>query len=103
MTIVSLTAIQPKAGADWTAIQKQISAGNEIAKRHGAENVTVMATMAGGPATGGVTILTTASDWTAYGRTQDAMWADPEMQALTANPDSPIATWHTYVSQTLDI
>jgi len=25
------------------------------------------------------------------------------MQALTANPDSPIATWHTYVSQTLDI
>jgi hypothetical protein len=29
------------------------------------------------------------------------MLADPEMQALMADPNSPIARWDTYVSQTI--
>ena len=101
MTLVSLTAIHAKQGASWEAIQKQMKKGCDLARKHGAENVTAMVGMAAGPATATVTLLATSPDWTSYGKVQDAMMADPEMQALMADPNSPIATWDTYVMQTI--
>jgi hypothetical protein len=57
--------------------------------------------MAAGPATGTVTLLYTVADWASYGKLQDALMADPEMQALMTDPNSPTAVWSTYVSQTI--
>jgi len=60
-----------------------------------------MVNMAGGIATGTLSILSTTADWTSYGKQQDAVMADPEMQTLMADPNSPIARWDTYISQTI--
>ncbi len=101
MTVVAFTAIHPKPGAKWEDLQKHIKKGSDLARKHGAENVTTLVTMAAGPTTGTVTVLTTTADWTSYGKVQDAMMADPEMQALMADPKSPVARWDTYLSQTI--
>ena len=101
MTIVTITALHPKAGAKWEDIQKQLKKGCDLARKHGAENVTAMVGMAAGPATATVTLLATSPDWTSYGKVQDALMADPEMQALMADPNSPVASWDTYVLQTI--
>jgi hypothetical protein len=101
MTVVSLTAIQPKPGAKWEDLQKQLKKASDLVRKHGAENVTTLWTVAGGTATGTVTVLSSSADWTSYGKIQDAMMADPEMQALMADPNSPVASWDTYVSQTI--
>jgi hypothetical protein len=101
MTIVSLTALHTKPGASWEDIQKHIKKGCDLVRKHGGENVTTMAGMAAGTATGTLTILVTSPDWTSYGKSQDALWADPELQALLANPNSPVVKWDTYVLQTL--
>jgi hypothetical protein len=58
-------------------------------------------TMAGGDATGTLTLLYTTADWTLYGHLQDALMADPEMQALMGDSKSPVASWDTYVMQTI--
>ncbi len=57
--------------------------------------------MAAGTATGTVTMLSSSPDWTSFGKTQDAMMADPAMQAIMPDPNSPAAGWDTYVSQTI--
>ena len=101
MTVVVLTAIHPKPGVKWEDFQKHLKKGCDLARKHGAENVTTMVNMAGGTATGTLSILSTSADWTSYGKNQDAVMADPEMQALMADPNSPIARWDTYVSQTI--
>jgi len=101
MTVVSLTAIHPKPGANWEDMQKQIKKGADLARKHGGENVATLVGMAAGPATGTVTLLVTSADWTSYGQFQDALWADPEMAAMTADPNSTVATWDTYVLQTI--
>jgi len=101
MTVVSLTAIHAKPGASWEHIQQTLKKGNEVVRRAGAENVTAMVGIAAGTATATVTILATSPDWTSYGKVQDAMLADPEMQALMGDPNSPVATWDTYVLQTI--
>ena len=54
-----------------------------------------------GPATKTVTLLYTAADWSSYGKLQDALMADPELQAIMTDPNSPTAGWDTYVSQTI--
>ena len=101
MTVVSLTALHTKPGPSWEDIQKHIKKGNDLARKHGAENVTTLVGMAAGTATGTLTILATSADWTSFGKSQDASLADPEMQALMADPNSPVATWDTYVLQTI--
>jgi hypothetical protein len=101
MTVVALTAIHTKPGASWEDTQKHIKKGTDLARKHGAENVTTLVGMAAGTATGTLTILATAADWTSYGKFQDAALADPEMQSLMADPNSPVATWDTYVLQTI--
>jgi hypothetical protein len=101
MTIVSLTAIHPKPSAKWEDLQKHLKRGSDLARKHGAENVTTLVTMAAGTATGTLTLLSSSADWTSYGKLQDALMADPEMMALMADPNSPVASWDTYVSQTI--
>ncbi len=100
MTIVSLTTIRPKPGAKWEDVQKQLKRACEIVRKHGGENVTVLATMIGGPATNTIGVLSSAEDWARYGQVQQAVMDDPDMLALMADPD-PIAGWETYVSQTI--
>ena len=58
-------------------------------RKHGGENVTMLAAMAAGEATGTVTLLYTASDWAKYGQLQDALMADPDLQAIMTDPNSP--------------
>jgi hypothetical protein len=53
MTVVSLTAIHPKPGSEWEDRQKGLKSGNDLARKHGAENVTTLVTMTEEP-TGGV-------------------------------------------------
>ena len=101
MPVISITAIQLKPGVNWEDAQKSLKKGNDLVRKHGGENVTAMVGMAAGPATGTVSLLYTAADWTKYGQVQDALMADPEMQALMADPKSPTAGWDTYVMQTI--
>ena len=101
MAVVGITAVHPKPGASWEDISKHIKKGMDLSRKHGAQNVTAMVGLAAGDATGTVTIVSTAADWTLYGHLQDALLADPEMQALMADPNSPIAGWSTYLSQTI--
>jgi hypothetical protein len=101
MTVVTATVLHTKPGASWEEIQKHIKKGSDLARKHGAENVTTMAGMAAGTATGTLTILGTSADWTSYGKVQDAFMADPEAQALLTDPNSPVASWDAYVFQTI--
>ncbi len=81
-------------------MQKQLKKGCDLARKHSAENVTVLVTMIGGAATNTIGILSTAEDWTKYGQIQQALMGDPEMQAAMLEAGQ-IATWETYVSQTI--
>jgi hypothetical protein len=101
MTIVSATTFHTKPGASWEDIQKHIKKGADLSRKHGGENVTTMAAMAAGTATGTLTMLSTNTDWTSYGKFVDAVMADPETQALMTDPNSPVASWDTYVFQTI--
>jgi hypothetical protein len=90
-----------KPGASWEDIQKHLKNGADLARKHGAENVTTMVGLAAGTETGTLTMLATAADWASYGKFQDAALADPEMQALMGDPSSPVAKWDTYIFQTI--
>ena len=102
MTIVTYVAIHPNPGVQWVEVQKQLKTTCDLARKHGAENVTVLATMVGGPATNTIGVLSTAEDWTRYGQLQQALMGDAEMQAALLEAGQ-LATWETYVSQTLEL
>jgi hypothetical protein len=101
MAVVQLTAIHTKPGANWEDIQAHIKKGSDLARKHGAENDTTMAAIAAGTATATLTMLSTNADWTSFGKFSDALYADPELQALLNNPHSPVATRDNYVFQTI--
>jgi sugar phosphate isomerase/epimerase len=100
MTIVAFTTIHPNPGVKWEDVQKQIKKACDLARKHGAENVTVMVTMIGGTATNTIAVLSTSEDWARYGQVQQAVMGDPKTQALLIEAGQ-IATWETYVSQTI--
>ena len=100
MTIVSLVTIHPNPGVGWDDMQKQLKNACDIARKHGSENVTVLATMIGGEATNTIGLLSSCEDWAKFGQIQQAMMADPDMQAAMLDAGQ-IATWETYVSQTI--
>lgn len=100
MTIVGCTTIHPNPGVKWEDVQKQIKKACDLARKHGAENVTVLATMIGGPATNTIGVLSTTEDWAKYGTVQKALLDDPKMLAVLQEAGQ-IATWETYVSQTI--
>ena len=101
MTVVSLTALHFKPDASWADIQKHLKQANDLARKHGSENMTVLAGIAAGTETGTVSVLSTAPDFASYGKTFDTAMADPEMQALMTDPHSPVASWDTYLLQTI--
>jgi sugar phosphate isomerase/epimerase len=100
MTIVTYVAIHPNPGVRWDDMQKPIKKAADLARKHGAENVTVLVTMIGGAATNTIGILSTEEDWARYGQVQQALMGDPEMQAVMIE-GGQISTWETYVSQTI--
>ena len=102
MTIVSTVLIHPNSGAPWDEFQKLLGKACEMARKHGAENVTVLATMIGGPATNSIVLLSSAEDWQTYGKVQQSLLGDPEMQGLMLEAGK-LSTWETYVSQTIEV
>ena len=102
MTIVSFTTIHPNPGVKWDDVQKQIKKACDLARKHGAENVTVLATMIGGAATNTIGILSSTEDWAKFGQVQQALMGDPEMQAAMLEAGQ-LGTWETYVSQTIEV
>jgi hypothetical protein len=100
MTIVSLITIHQNPGVKWDDLQKQLKKGCDLAREHGAENVTTLVTMIGGSATNTIGILSSAADWARYGQIQQAMMNDPKMQEVMLEAGQ-MATWETYVSQTI--
>jgi sugar phosphate isomerase/epimerase len=100
MTIFALTTIHPNPGVKWEDVQKLIKKACDLARKHGAENVTVLVTVIGGPATNTIGVLSNAADWARYGKVQQALLNDPKMQALLLEAGQ-IATWESYVSQTI--
>jgi hypothetical protein len=100
MTIVQSTIIHPNPGVQWDDVQKQIKKACDLARKHGAENVTVLVTMIGGQATNTIVVLSSTEDWVKYGKVQQAFLNDPKTQAVMQE-GGQIATWETYVSQTI--
>ena len=100
MTIVALTTIHPNPGVKWEDVQKQIKKACDLVRKHGGGNVTVMVTMIGGRATNTISVLSTTEDWAQYGKVQKALMDDPKMLAVLEEAGQ-IATWETYVSQTI--
>jgi hypothetical protein len=67
MTIVAATTVYPNPGVEWEDMQKQIKKACDLACKHGAEEVTVLVTMTGGPATNAIGVqLSSAEDWVRY-------------------------------------
>ena len=100
MAIVQVSTIHPRPGVEWGDVQKQLKKACDLARKHGAENVTVLVTMIGGPATNTIVVLSSAEDWAKYGKVQQAFLNDPKVQAVLQE-GGQIATWETYVSQTI--
>ena len=100
MTLVTLTTVQPMPGVQWDDVEKQLKKACDLAGKHGAKNMTVLVTMIGGPATTTIGVLASAKDWAGYGQLQQALLDDPDMQAVLQEAGQ-IATWESYVSQTI--
>jgi len=102
MTIVATTIVHPNPGVAWDKVQKQLKRASELARKHGAENVTVLVNMVGGPGTNAIGFLTTAQDWATYGKVQQSLSNDSDYAGLLTDA-SQIATWENYVSQTIEV
>jgi len=102
MTIVSTTLVRPLSAESWPDLQKQLAKACEIVRRHGGENVTVLASVVGGPLTNTLAVLSTAENFARYGEVSQAVYGDPEMQALMVETGKN-ATWETYLSQTIEV
>ena len=100
MTIVAFTTVHPNPGVKREDVQKLIKKACDLARKHGAENVTVMVTMLGGSATNTIGVLSSAEDWGHYGEIQQALLDDPKMQAVLQEAGQ-LATWESYVNQTI--
>ena len=102
MTIVATTIIHPNPGVAWDDVQKQLKRASQLARKHGAENVTVLVNMVGGQGTNAIVFLGTAEDWAKYGQIQQSLTTDPDFQGLLSDAGK-IATWENYVSQTIEV
>jgi multidrug efflux pump subunit AcrB len=100
--IVSQTAIHPLPGTSWDDLQKSLKKTAELATKHGAENVTVLAAVIGGENTNTIQFVVTAQDWSTFGKVQQSFMADEKVQAQLLEAGQ-LATWQTYVSQTIDL
>ncbi len=101
MTIVSMIVGQPLPGADPGEIQKVVREACDLARKHGAENVTVLS-MASGAPSNTISVMSTAKDWIHYGQVRQALEDDPKMQALQVKANK-LATAQTYIAQTIEV
>ena len=102
MTIVNAVAIHPISGEVWDDLQKQLKKVIDIVNKHGGENTTLFTTVIGGQETNELTLLTSAPDWTRFGQVMEAVYGDPEMQALQVET-AKIASWEIRTAQTLEL
>ena len=102
MAVVTLVTVHPNPGVAFDDVQKPLKKITELARKHGAENLTVLVTMFGGAETNTIGVLSSAEDWVRFGQIQQELFGDPEMQAALGEAGQ-IATWQTYVSQTIDV
>jgi hypothetical protein len=100
VTIVAFTTVYPNPGVKWEDMQKLTKKACDLARKHGAEKVTVQVTMLGGPATNTIGVLASAEDRGRYQKIQQALLNDPKMQAVLQEAGQ-LATWESYVSQTI--
>jgi sugar phosphate isomerase/epimerase len=100
MTVVGFTTIHPNPGVRWEDVQKQIKKACDLARKHGAENVTVLVTMIGGqrPTRSACSLPPRTGRSTARSRRRS--WTTPKMLAVLQEAGQ-IAIWETYVSQTI--
>jgi len=101
MTIVSMTVGQPLPGSDPAEIQKVIREACNLARKHGAENVTVLSMVTGAPSNT-ISVMSTVKDWIHFGQVRQAIEDDPKFQALTVRANK-LATGQVYIAQTIDI
>ena len=102
MAILTAVTIQPRSAEVWDDLQKLLKRIKEMLVKKGGENVTVLVTLVGGEATGQLVFLTSSDSWSKYGQFQEAFYGDPKAQALLRE-GGKLATWQTYVAQTLDL
>jgi hypothetical protein len=102
MAILNAITIQPRSPEVWDDLQKLLKRIKEMVVKKGGENVTVLVTMIGGEATNQLVFLTSFENWTKYGQVQEAFYSDPKAQALVRE-GGKLATWQSYVAQTLDL
>jgi len=100
VTIFAFTTVHPNPGVKWEDVQKLTMKACDLAREHGAENVTVRVTMPGGPATDAIGVFASAEDLGRYDEIQQALLNDPKMQAVLQEAGQ-LATWETYVSETI--
>ena len=101
MTIVSMVVGQPLPGADPAEVQKVIAEACDLARKHGAENVTVLSMVTGAPSNT-ITVMATARDWIHFGQARQAFDDDPEVKALQVKANG-LATTQTYIAQTIEL
>jgi hypothetical protein len=102
MAILTAVTIQPRSPEVWDDLQKVLKRIKEMLVKKGGENVAVLVTMVGGEATNQLVFLSSAENWSKYGQLQEAFWGDPKVQAAVRE-GGKLATWQTYVAQTLDL
>jgi hypothetical protein len=102
MTIITTVLIEPLSAEVWPDLQKQLAQFSQLASKHGAENVTISAVAVGGQMTNTIRFVATTENWTKYGKVNEAIYGDPEVQALMVEAGKN-CRWQTYVSQTLEL
>jgi hypothetical protein len=102
MAIVTAVTIQPRSAEVWDELQKVLKRIRDLVVKKGAENVTLLVTMIGGEATNQLVFLASSETWSKFGEVQEAFYGDPKAQALLQQAGK-LATWQSYVAQTLDL
>ena len=102
MTIISTVAVTAHQGTDPKKLLEHLAKGvARIKSYEGVQDVTLAAIAAGGAATNSMVVMATCEDWTTYGKIQQELNTDQEMIQLLLDAGQ-LATWQTYVSQTID-
>jgi hypothetical protein len=102
VTIINAVTIHPRSGEVWDDVLKQIKKSTDIMTKHGAGEVRTAVVAIGGGQTNDVVLVSEAENWAEFGKIQDAVYGDPEMQALLAEAGK-IATWEIVTAQTLEL
>jgi hypothetical protein len=98
VTIVAFTTVYPNPGVTWEDVQKLTMKACDLARKHGAEEVTVQVTVLGGPASNTIGVLASGEYGGRFHEIEQALLNDPEMQAVLQEAGQ-LATWESSVGQ----